>query len=144
MLFNLNIEFLSFILLLIYIGAISVLFLFIMMMLRLNKEEIKKPKNFILSLKYFLYIIIIFKINIILYFFVKKISINLNNFSYEFIKYNDDLNIFYNKLFNTENDVILFFSIFTQKFYLFILIGFILLFAMIGSIALCLKNKNVN
>ena len=144
MLFNLNIEFLSFILLLIYIGAISVLFLFIMMMLRLNKQEIKKPKNFILSLKYFLYIIIIFKINIILYFFVKKISINLNNISYEFIKYNNDLNIFYDKLFNTENDVILFFNIFTQKFYLFMIIGFILLFAMIGSIALCLKNKNVN
>jgi NADH:ubiquinone oxidoreductase subunit 6 (subunit J) len=37
--FNLKVEFLTFILLLIYVGAISILFLFIVMMLDLDKTE---------------------------------------------------------------------------------------------------------
>jgi hypothetical protein len=119
MLFCLEIEFLTFILLLIYIGAIAVLFLFMMMMLRLNNEKIKKSFFFILSVKYLVYIILIFKINFIIFHFNKKICIALNSFSYEFLKYNDDLNIFYNHIFKIENDIIIFFSIFTQKFFFF-------------------------
>lgn len=142
MLFSLDIEFLAFILLLIYIGAIAVLFLFIMMMLRLNEEEIKKNKKFILSVKYFIYIIVLFKISYISLYFNKKLTLSLDTFSYEYIKYNDDLNIFYDLLFKTENDIILFFNIFTQKYFFFLVIGFILLFAMVGSIAICLKQKN--
>jgi NADH:ubiquinone oxidoreductase subunit 6 (subunit J) len=41
----------------------------------------------------------------------------------------------------TTNDAIIFLSLFTQKFYFFVLVGIILLFAMIGSIALCVKQK---
>jgi len=46
-LFSLNVEFLIFILLLIYIGAISVLFLFVVMMLHLDEIEKKTTINII-------------------------------------------------------------------------------------------------
>lgn len=112
------------------------------MMLRLNQTEIKKEFFFILSFKYILYIILLFKVNFILYYFNKKLSINLSNISLEFIKYNDDIDIFYKVLFKIENDIVIFLNIFTQKYFFFIVIGMILLFAMFGSIALCLKKHN--
>ena len=142
MLFSLEIEFLALILMLIYIGAISVLFLFIIMMLKLNKEEIQKDFYFVLSSKYYIYILLLLKITLFLFYFNKKLSLSLDSFSYEFLKYNDDLNIFSTRLFQIENDIIIFFNIFTQKYLFFIIIGFILLFSMVGSISLCLKKKN--
>ena len=144
MLFSLEIEFLAFILMLIYIGAISILFLFIIMMLKLNKEEIHKNLYFALSSKYYIYILILLKIILFLFHFNKKLSLSLDNFSYEFLKYNDDLNIFSTKLFQIENDILIFFNIFTQKYLFFLIVGFILLFSMIGSISLCLKKKSLS
>jgi NADH:ubiquinone oxidoreductase subunit 6 (subunit J) len=54
-LFLMKIEFLTFIILLIYIGAISVIFLFLIMMLNLNKQELKNKKKWLKN-DYFLYI----------------------------------------------------------------------------------------
>jgi NADH-quinone oxidoreductase subunit J len=142
MLFSLEIEFLAFILMLIYVGAISVLFLFIIMMLKLNKEEIHKDLYFVLSSKYYIYILFLSKIILFLFYFNKKLSLSLDSFSYEFLKYNNDLNIFSTKLFQIENDISIFFNVFTQKYFFFIIIGFILLFSMVGSISLCLKKKS--
>lgn len=142
LLFCLEVEFLTFILLLIYIGAIAILFLFVMMMLELNKEEIKKKSLVVLSTKYLLYFICIFKLLFLVMFFNKKLSIMLNSFSYEFLNYNEDLNIFHNSLFKIDNDVILFLNIFTQKYFFFSVIGIILLFAMVGAIALCIGSSS--
>jgi NADH-quinone oxidoreductase subunit J len=141
MLFSLEVEFLAFILLLIYVGAIAILFLFIIMMLKLNKEEINSNKKFILSFKYYIYILLLLKVTLFLFHFNKKLALSLDSFSYEFLKYNDDLNIFSMKIFQIENDIIIFFSIFTQKYFFFLIMGFILLFSMVGSISLCLKKK---
>jgi len=116
-LFLLKIEFLSFILLLIYIGAILILFLFIVMMLQINKQELKKTKNFILLNHNLLYIILAIKTILFFYFFNKKICISINLFSYEYIKLNDTINIFSNLSLNTINDAIIFLSLFSQKFY---------------------------
>ena len=87
-------------------------------MLRLNDEKIKKSFFFILSIKYLVYIIIIFKINFMIFYLNKKICITLNAFSYEFLKYNDDLNIFYNHIFKIENDII-FFLVYLHKNFCF-------------------------
>jgi len=142
-LFILNIEFLAFILLLIYIGAITVLFLFVVMMLELDKIEKKSKINF--SKFYVIYFIVYFKLFFFILFFSKKLCLSLSFFSYEFIGYNNDLNIFSQFLINERNDTIVFLSLFSQKFVFFLVIGFSLLFSMVGSIALCLiKNFKNN
>ena len=142
-LFSLEVEFLTFILLLIYIGAISVLFLFVVMMLKLDETEKKLNSNFsIFPKKYLFYIILSLKLCCFIFFFNKKLCFSLSFLSFEFLKHNKDINNSSYFLFNNQNDNVIFLSLFSQKFLFFIIIGFILLFSMIGSIALCLiKNK---
>lgn len=139
LLFLLKIEFLVFILLLIYIGAIAVLFLFFIMMLQLNTVEIDKSVLFILSSKYLVYAIIIAKLNFYFYFFYKKLVVVLNSFSYEFFVNSDE---YLKVLFSIENDILIFLNIFTQKYFFFLIVGLILLFSMVGSIALCVTINN--
>merc|ERR1712179_451838 len=139
-LFSLKIEFLSFILLLIYIGAIIILFLFIAMMLQLNNQELKQNKLPVVSLSNILYIILTIKLMCFLYVFSKKLCVSINLYSQEFTKANELLNVFSNVALMTGNDVSIFFGLFIHKFYFFIVVGIILLFAMVGSIALCVKQ----
>ena len=141
-LFSLNLEFLIFILLLVYIGAISVLFLFVIMMLQLDKIERKLTFKFDVSKDFLLCLVLILKFSYFIYFFNMKLCLSLTFFSLEFIQYNKDSDICPHFLFLGKSDSIIFLSLFSQKFYFFIIIGFILIFSMIGSIALCLvKNK---
>jgi NADH:ubiquinone oxidoreductase subunit 6 (subunit J) len=142
-LFCLNIEFLTFILLLIYIGAISVLFLFVVMMLKLNQTEKLLDSNFsIFYKKYLFYAIFTIKVFLFIYSFNKKLCFSLSFFSFEFLKYNKDIQDSYYFLFDNQNDVIIFLSLFSQKYVFFIIVATTLLFSMVGSIALCLiKNK---
>jgi NADH:ubiquinone oxidoreductase subunit 6 (subunit J) len=142
-LLSLKVEFLTFILLLIYIGAISVLFLFVVMMLKLDQTEKQVNSDFsILSKNYLLYIILSLKLCSFIYFFNKKLCFSLSFFSFEFLRYNKDINNSSYFLFDNLNDNIIFLSLFSQKSSFFVIIGLTLLFSMIGSIALCLtKNK---
>ena len=139
-LFIIQVEFLTFILLLIYIGAIIVLFLFVVMMLKLDRTE-----NLSFDLKNcVIYIIIMSKLCCFILFFNKKLCFSLSFFSYEFLKNNKDINNSNYFLFHNQNDAIIFLSLFGQKFLFFIIIGFSLLFSMVGSISLCLINNNNN
>lgn len=142
-LFILEVEFLTFILLLIYIGAISILFLFVVMMLKLNIIEKSLNSNFSLfSKNYLIYILSSLKLCCFIFFFNKKLCFSLSFISFEFLKHNKDINDSSYFLFGNQNDNIIFLSLFSQKFLFFIIIGFTLLFSMVGSIALCLiKNK---
>ena len=113
------------------------------MMLELDKIEKKSKINF--SKFYVIYFIVYFKLFFFILFFSKKLCLSLSFFSYEFIGYNNDLNIFSQFLINERNDTIVFLSLFSQKFVFFLVIGFSLLFSMVGSIALCLiKNFKNN
>jgi len=114
-LFLLKVEFLSFILLLIYIGAILILFLFVIMMLQIKSQELKLNKNFIFSKINLIYTLLGFKVFFFLYFFNKKLCVSINVISYEYIILNDN-NLFQMSLLMS-NDAILFLSLFTQKFY---------------------------
>jgi NADH:ubiquinone oxidoreductase subunit 6 (subunit J) len=133
-LFMLKVEFLTFILLLIYIGAISVLFLFVLMMLKLNHTE----KLFIkFSNNYLIYVLLVLKLSCFFIYFNKKLCFSISFFSFEFLKYNKDINNSFYFLFENQNDSIFFLNLFSQKFLFFVIIGFILLFSMVSSIALC-------
>ena len=69
-LFYLEVEFLTFILLLIYIGALSVLFLFVVMMLKLDQSEKQSNSKFTtFSKNYLLYAILGLKLFCFIFFF---------------------------------------------------------------------------
>lgn len=94
-LFSLKIEFLSFLLLLIYIGGIAVLFLFVVLMLQLYKDK-KQITVFFLSQNYLMYFILFLKFSIFIYFFNKIFCSSIDLISFEYLKYNKDNNLFFN------------------------------------------------
>ena len=131
-LFNLEFEFLPYILLIVYIGAVLILFLFLVMMININSFYIKKEKNI-----HYLYILIFFKslllFQFILYNLYNLFYLNLSTHSTFWVT-----NLIHYKI----NDILLFSNILYSYFFITILlIALILLLTMIGSIALCLANK---
>jgi len=132
-LFLLKVEFLSFLLLLIYIGAITILFIFVIMMLKLNQLELNNYKIirfFIYSLIYMLFII---KLHFYLCYFNKHFCIIIDFMTYEYFILNQTKNLL------LLGDSFVFLNLFTQNVYCFLLVGIILLFSMVGSIALCIQ-----
>jgi NADH-quinone oxidoreductase subunit J len=125
-------DFLAMIFLIIYIGAISVLFLFIIMMLNIRMIELGENEN---KLKYIpaSFIISIFILIQMLFLFYDSNSIDFFNY-YDLIKFN--YNIDYSFL------QILSFLIYTYYKEYFLISGLILFIAMIGVIVLTL-NINV-
>ena len=140
-LFLLRVEFLAFILLLLYIGAIAVLFLFVVMMLQSSTENSQKLNISWISSSGVLYSVFCIKLFYFLFYFNGQLSTAITLFSYQFLNYSSVLN--YTSINNllVSGDSVIFLSIFTQKYFLFILISIILLFAMVGSIVLCIQEK---
>ena len=137
-LFSLKVEFLSFIIMLIYIGAITVLFLFVVMMLQLHKDSEESLNSFMYTQNSLVYFILCFKILGFIYYFNKKLSSSLSLVSFEYIK---DTEVLSNFVGSTSTDTIHFLSLFTVKIVAFVVVGFVLLFSMVGSIAVCLCKK---
>ncbi len=137
-LFSLKVEFLSFIIMLIYIGAITVLFLFVVMMLQLHKDSEESLNSFMYTQNSIVYFILCFKILGFIYYFNKKLSSSLTLVSFEFIK---DTDILVNFIGSSNSDTIHFLGLFSVKMVAFIIVGFVLLFSMVGSIAVCLCKK---
>ena len=137
-LFSLNVEFLSFIILLIYIGAITILFLFVVMMLQLHKDSNESLNHFFYSQDSLIYYILLLKIFSFIYFFNQLFSSSLMLISLE---YSTDKEVLSSFLANTGSDTVHFISLFNIKVVLFIIIGLSLLFSMTGAIAVCLSQK---
>jgi NADH:ubiquinone oxidoreductase subunit 6 (subunit J) len=140
----LDIEFISFIIILLYVGAISVLFLFVVMMLQLNKNNSKYLQMSFLSSDGILYTMFAFKLFFFSVYLNRKLSSFIGLLSYQYTTfYYESSYSFVNSIF-IGGDSILFLSLFTQKYIFFLLVGTILLFAMVGSIILCINKTNVN
>lgn len=123
----LSIDFLSIIFIVVYVGAIAVLFLFVVMMLNIRLAQTNESVIRFLPLVVMLAIVFISEI-----FFV--ISISNENFSNLLspieIFLSDESNI---KLFSN--------SIYTHYWFLFIVSGLILLIGMLGTISLTLHHS---
>ena len=122
-------EFLAMILVVVYVGAVAVLFLFVVMMLDINFIKLREGFLQYLPFGFLLGIVLLTELGIL---FLTKMfsSQNLVNY-YSFPK-----------ITNTENTKLLGSELYTDYFYLFQLSGIILLVAMIGSITLTLRQKN--
>lgn len=139
----LRIEFLAFILLLVYIGALAVLFLFVMMLLGINTEaHISEDKSKSFTVDNLIYTLFFFKLFYLVTFVTKKLSILRGLFSSEYVRFNGtQLTSTPVDYLTTGSDASNFLILFTEKYHLTFVLGFILLFAMIGSIALCIKQR---
>ena len=120
-------EFLSIILILVYVGAVMVLFLFVVMMLDINIA--KKSAAYVKYLPLGVGIFVVFNI-LIIYFFVN---------TFENINYNaiNSINIISES--NTEN---LGFVLFTDYILEFEIAGLILLLGIISAIVLTYRKKS--
>jgi hypothetical protein len=111
-------------------------------MLKLNQKEKFNFSFSWFSKNYLIYVLLGLKLSCFIFLFNKKLCFSLSFFSFEFLKHNKDINRSSYFLFDNQNDSIIFLILFSQKFLFFIVIGYVLLFSMIGCIALCLiKNK---
>ena len=126
-----NAEFLAMTLIIVYVGAVAVLFLFVVMMLNINEVLIKEG-----FLKYFPFGFILITIFLLELFFVIK-DVTLKNPSSSKMNISELLNKG-----NTNTESIGMF-LYTDFFIVFQISGFLLLVAMIGAIVLA-KNENLN
>jgi len=126
-----NAEFLAMTIVIVYVGAVAVLFLFVVMMLNINEVLIKEG-----FLKYFPFGFILITIFLLELFFVFK-DIRLKNTSSSKMNISELLDKGNN---NTESIGMF---LYTDFFIVFQISGFLLLVAMIGAIVLA-KNENSN
>jgi len=124
-------EFLAMTLLIVYVGAVAVLFLFVVMMLNISESIVKEG-----FLKYFpfgLLLITIFLIELFMIFSSDKVIFPENGL----LKINEIMNL------GMDNTKSLGLFLYTDYFIIFQISGFLLLLAMIGAIVLAhseLKN----
>lgn len=121
-------EFLAMILVVVYVGAVAVLFLFVVMMLDINFIKLREGFLQYLPFGALLGIVLIVELGIL--FLTKSNSKNIMVSYLEF----PEISV-------TENTKLLGSVLYTEYFFLFQLSGLILLVAMIGSITLTLRKK---
>ena len=124
-----KIEFLSLIILMVYIGAIAVLFLFVIYMLNIKIIELNEANNSYLLGICLVFFIIFLEVILNIFFF------NSNNST---IAYTSNLFVtdWSNLYYNLSNIKIIGINLYFINYFLFIIISVILLLAMIGSIVL--------
>ena len=143
LLFILNVEFLPLLFLIVYVGAIAVLFLFVLIMLNIKLSELKEGSKqylfiaFIFGIIFLVETLLVFNINFsalnLLGFPLKKAQDSLLSFGFCFD--------FSTWCFKHSNILYLGELLFTSFAYLFVALGFVLLLAMIGAITLTLKKN---
>jgi NADH-quinone oxidoreductase subunit J len=135
-----NVEFLSLILLLIYLGAIAILFLFIILALQLKEVHVKTAfYNTPLSQIFFFFLLV--KSLLYMYCYNVILDLTIHSFSLEYCCDIISINAIPRVLLIAGGDACIFLHLFTDKSSFFILIGFMLLFSMLGSISLCVHNR---
>ena len=121
-------EFLAMILVVVYVGAVAVLFLFVVMMLDINYIKLREGFLQYLPFGALLGIVLVIELGIL---YLTDISTSINNSKTPLEP----------RIYDTENTKMIGEILYTKYFYLFQICGIILLVAMIGSITLTLRDK---
>ena len=140
----LGVEFLAMLFLIVYVGAVAVLFLFVMMMLNVKISESTNAIYRYLPIGLFLSIIFLFEIFLIIEGDLNSIdSVNFTQNEYNILQNEFLVNTSWvdNVISSTNVDVIGS-VLFTYYSYFFIMASVILLVAMIGAIALTLHRRS--
>lgn len=120
-------EFLALIMLIVYVGAVAVLFLFVIMMLDLNYDDIKRESKKYFKTIYLVGFVLLLEMGLLFY----HSQSGLN-----FLEKNNIVNS------DQSNTEIIGSVIYTNHFYHFQISGLILLVAMIGAIVLTLRHRD--
>lgn len=152
----LGLDFFAMIFLVVYVGAIAVLFLFVVMMLNIKLAEINEKKLRYLPVGGLLGVLFLFEVFLIIdndLVPVLKISPKLNNLALNTYTINQDTIIstnqylqftdWYSILDTVPNIQAIGMLVYTYYFYFFLLASLILLVAMIGAIVLTM-HKNIH
>ena len=122
-----NAEFLAMILLIVYVGAVAVLFLFVVMMLNVSIEEIKHQTR-----KYFLSGLLVGGV------LLAELIFSFSNLDILYNKSENNSNLNNTELSNTHQIGKI---MYTDYFFIFQMSGCVLLVAMIGAIVLTLRKR---
>ena len=147
LLFLFNFEFLPIAFLVIYVGAVAVLFLFVLMMLNIKLAELIENYYNILPISFIFGFIFIYQLLFLLR-FEFEIFDNLDRYSIFFLC--DFANAataqanFFNLNYALGNIKLVGFALFTNYLYHFLISGFVLLLAMVAAIVLTLQKHFVN
>nr|BDN85864.1 NADH dehydrogenase subunit 6 [Microheliella maris] len=141
----LEVEFLAFIFLVVYIGAIAVLFLFVVMMLNIRIIEYKESLIRYLPIGGFIGLIFLLEtllvLNNDLIPLLNLINTDLLLSELTWLNYTTQYFSYYNYYNVPTNTAAVGSLIYTSYFYLFIIAGFILLVSMIGAIVLTMYHR---
>jgi len=141
LLIMLGVEFLALLFLIVYVGAIAVLFLFIIMMLSIKIPESKTilyrylPIGIILGTGFLLEMLFIFKSELSFLMVSPFTTVNFNQFCL------NSLVLWNDYIINITNLEIFASVLYTEYCYLFLISGIILLVSMIGAITLTLHRR---
>ena len=161
----LGINFIGLSYILVYIGAVSILFLFILMLINIRISELLNETNNSIPLAILITITFNYPIHQILPYNIAVFNnylVNINNIFYDIIYYNNNYNDYLNKTFKYNDDIIYFVTskvwdsniaetthittignvIYTNYSIWIIITSIILLLAMIGAIIITIKQKN--
>lgn len=136
LLLELGAEFLAILLILVYVGAIAVLFLFVIMLLNIRKIELHN--YYINYLPILLFISLFFFLEIFFIIFLKN---NIN--TSELTLLNIDF-FWINNLYYTSNIEVIGILLFDVYYYYFFFLSLILLVALVGALILLVNTKNNN
>ena len=134
-LIELGSEFLAILIFLIYVGAIAVLFLFVIMLLNIRKVELY---NYYINYKpIIIFISILFFLEIFFVILIKYSQQNIGDFmSIDFL--------WINSLYYTSNIEVIGIILFDIYYYYFFLLSLILLTALLGTLILLVNVKTIN
>jgi len=130
-------EFLAMLFLIVYVGAVAVLFLFVIMLLNIKVNSLVVSIYRYLPISFVFGLVFIFEF--LMFFCSDLISLNLSNL---YLFENNFINEWSVSLDPINNISVLGQSLYTYYSYLFILSGMILLVSMIGAISLTLHRRN--
>jgi len=143
LLFLLNLEFLPITFLVVYVGAIAVLFLFVLMMLNIKLTELKADSTHFLPVAFLLAIVFVLELFVMirLEFLPLTFSFAHNSFLSDFSNSSVSFINFPLYYLSESNMRSIGQILFVEYWLHFIIVGYVLLFAMIGAITLTLQKK---
>lgn len=139
-LFFLELEYLPLIFIVVYVGALAVLFLFVMMMLNIRVADLKEKNLQLLPAALLLSALFFFQIFSIIRCEFSSLNDIFSEFCNEYTLITSDI-LFSSTWYDIDSNMRgLGFLLYSEHFYLFLLSGYILLLAMMGTIVLTMRR----
>ena len=129
-LFLFDIEFLALLFIMVYVGAVAVLFLFVIMMVETKQNDILNLNSYFKSFIFFIFFILFFEL---IYLFFVNSFFNMND---NYAVYHSFFNIKTNSFDDLSNVSYIGKLLFNYYFIVVLISGFILLMALIGAVSL--------